>query len=102
MAAQSVRVEVPAELYEWAIERSRVDRENLARRFPKLVTWLASESSPTLKQLEAFARATHTPIGFFFLAEPPVEAVPIPDFRTLGDRQVTRPSADLLDTLYQC
>lgn len=102
MAAQSVRVEVPAELYEWAIERSRVDRGNLARRFPKLVTWLASENSPTLKQLEAFARATHTPIGFFFLAEPPVEAVPIPDFRTLGDRQVTRPSADLLDTLYQC
>ena len=102
MAAQSVRVEVPAELYEWAIERSRVDRGNLARRFPKLVTWLASENSPTLKQLEAFARATHTPIGFFFLAEPPVEPVPIPDFRTLGDRQVTRPSADLLDTLYQC
>ncbi len=102
MAAQRVRVEVPAALYEWAIDRSRVDREGLARRFPKLETWLASETSPTLKQLEAFARATHTPIGIFFLTEPPVDAVPIPDFRTIGDRTVVRPSADLLDTLYQC
>ena len=39
------------------------------------------------------------PVGYFFLPEPPVEDIPIADFRTLGDRSIARPSPDLLDTL---
>lgn len=97
-----VRVDVAPALYEWAAERSGVDPDELHRKFPRLPEWEAGDQSPTLKQLEGFARATKTPVGYFFLSEPPDDEVPIPDLRTFSDRGVDRPSPDLLDTIYQC
>lgn len=96
------RVQVRPELLRWARERSERGVQTLAPRFPRLAAWEAGVSSPTLKQLEAFARATHVPIGFLFLAEPPRESVPIPDLRTIANEPLGRPSPDLLDTIYLC
>ena len=86
----------------WARERARIDPGALLRRFPKLQEWEDGAAQPTLKQLEAFARATHAPIGQLFLNEPPVETLPIPDFRTIGNAEIARPSPDLLDMIYVC
>lgn len=96
------RVDVNPALYAWAIGRARSSSLALATRFPRLAEWESGRSTPTLKQLEAFAAATHAPIGFFFLPAPPVEVVPIPDFRTIRGAPVTDPSANLLDTIYVC
>lgn len=52
--------------------------------------------------MESFAKATHTPVGYLFLQEPPVERLPIPDFRTAGNERIGHPSPDLLDTVYLC
>ncbi|MBK8097456.1 MAG: ImmA/IrrE family metallo-endopeptidase [Planctomycetes bacterium] len=93
------RVQVKPELLRWACTRSRIDRLDLSARFPQIEAWDRGEKQPTLKQLEAFARATHTPLGYFFLPEPPVERLPIQDFRTVR-QDVARPSADLLDTIF--
>ncbi|MEZ5245461.1 MAG: ImmA/IrrE family metallo-endopeptidase [Acidimicrobiales bacterium] len=99
----SVRVEVQPELLEWARARSGIDDEAWATRFPRYEHWLAGDRAPTLKQLEEFARKTYTPVGYFFLDAAPHEEVPIPDFRTVGDRPTPEVvSADLLDTLYVC
>lgn len=97
-----MRVEVRPEVLRWACERAGFTLGELAHRIPQLPAWERGEKQPTLKQLEGFAKATHTPIGFLFLAEPPEERVPIPDFRTVGDAGIRRPSPDLLDTLYLC
>jgi Zn-dependent peptidase ImmA (M78 family) len=96
-----MRVEVRPELIRWARQRAGKDVLALIGRFPQLLAWESETVRPTLKQLERFARATYTPVGYFFLPAPPAEAVPIPDFRTVGDAR-PRPSADLLDTIYIC
>lgn len=96
------RVPVKPAMLRWARERSGRSLAALRERLPQLERWESGEASPTLKQLERFARATYTPIGYLFLQEPPIERVPIPDFRTIGNERLERPSADLLDTIYLC
>lgn len=94
-------MDVPTALLAWARERSGVPDDELYRRFPKLADWERGDTSPTLKQLEDFASATHTAVGFFFLPEPPQVQLPLPDFRTRGNLAVRQPSPDMLDTIFQ-
>ena len=96
------RVPVQPELLRWARERAGYDAEALTGRFPRLGEWERGEVQPTLKQVEAFAKATRTPVGLLFLEEPPTESVPIPDFRTIANVHVRHPSPDLLETIYLC
>lgn len=97
-----VRVRVQPNVLRWARQRSGLPGDRLASRFPKLADWESGAAQPTLKQLEDFAAATHTPTGFLFLPEPPEERVPIPDYRTLSGQAVERPSPDLLEIIQAC
>jgi Zn-dependent peptidase ImmA (M78 family) len=97
-----IRVDIKSELLSWARERAGLETADLIHRFPKLAAWEEGSALPTLKQVEDFAKATHTPVGFLFLKEPPVEKIPIPDFRTIRNKPVARPSPDLLDMIYVC
>jgi Zn-dependent peptidase ImmA (M78 family) len=97
-----LRVDVKPELLRWARKRAGLDEVTLARTFPKLSAWERGDERPTLKQLERFASVTHAPVGFLFLDAPPVDRIPIPDLRTVGDRAVAHPSPDLLETLFIC
>ncbi|MBN1863546.1 MAG: ImmA/IrrE family metallo-endopeptidase [Victivallales bacterium] len=95
-----LRVDIQPGFILWACERARLEPTDLYPRFKKLPEWERGESKPTMKQLEDFANATHTPIGYFFLPEPPKEKIPIPDLRTIRGQPISHPSPDLLDTLY--
>ncbi len=97
-----MRVEIKPELLRWARERAGSNPSDLASRFPQIEALGKGNSFPTLKQIERFAKATYTPVGFLFLPEPPVEQVPIPDFRTIDNEFARRPSPNLLDTIYVC
>ena len=96
------RIAVAPDMLRWARERAGIDPDELSARFKKLPEWEDGEVLPTLKQLEAYARAVHVPIGYLFLPNPPDERLPVPDFRTHDGEVLTRPSPNLLDTLYAC
>ena len=94
------RAAIRPELLRWAQERSGVSRDALLKRFPRYSQWESGEAHPTLKQLETLARKTTTPFGYFFLAKPPEDRLPVPDFRTVADTGIRRPSPNLLETIH--
>ena len=97
-----IRVAVEPGILRWARERARMEQDELAARFKKLPEWEDGETQPTLKQIEAFAKAVHVPVGYLFLPEPPEEPLPIPDFRTVEGVPLARPSPNMLEMIYAC
>ena len=95
-------VKVKPSLLNWARRRSGQDDDYIKKHFPELESWEQEKTLPSFKDLEAFAKATHTPIGYFFLDEPPEARLPVSDFRTVGGTGVGVPTTGLLDTIYLC
>jgi Zn-dependent peptidase ImmA (M78 family) len=93
------KVAVKYDLITWARERSGLRTDALVKKFPKFREWERGDAQPTLRQLESLAKATSTPLGYFFLSEPPEDSLPIPDFRTLPGAQPRRPTPNLLETI---
>ncbi|HHY35073.1 MAG TPA: ImmA/IrrE family metallo-endopeptidase [Firmicutes bacterium] len=92
-------IHVSSSVLQWALQRSG-RASKIQYKFPKITEWLEGKSYPTMRQLEALANATLTPLGYFFLPEPPEERLPIPYFRTLGGEGTLRPSPELLETVH--
>lgn len=97
-----MHVDVNHELIRWACKRAGLDTLIVARRLPQLPSWEQGSKKPTLKQIERFAKIVHAPVGYLFLTTPPVETLPIPDFRTIGNTHIGHASPDLLETIYLC
>ena len=97
-----IRVDINLELLRWARERANISEEQLIKQFPKYSKWETGEVQPTLKQIQKLSKYVHTPFGYFFLSKPPEEHLPIPDFRTIENSRLGRPSVDLLQTIYLC
>ncbi|MEZ4272117.1 MAG: hypothetical protein R3C68_12015 [Myxococcota bacterium] len=98
----TLRVHIEPQMLRWALDRAGLSIEAVLPKFPKAQAWLEGRLDPTLKQVEKFAKTTYTPVGFLMLDKPPVETVPIPDLRTVGNAGIGHPSPDLLDTIYIC
>ena len=93
-----MRVAVSGSVLRWALQRSG-RYAAIERKFPKLSEWLQHKSQPTLRQLEDLENANATPLGYFFLEEPPDVQLPIPYFRTLDEDLAPYPSPNLLETV---
>lgn len=93
----TIRVAPNPRVLAWAVERAAAE---LRHKFPRLDEWLSGAKKPTLRQLEAFAKASSVPFGYLFLSEPPDERLPIPHFRTIEQTPAESPSPALLETIY--
>jgi Zn-dependent peptidase ImmA (M78 family) len=89
-------VQVKPGMIRWAVERSGLSLD----RFPAAVeAWITRGEKPTFSKLEAFAKKAMVPFGYLFLDAPPAEELPMPDYRTIHDGAVSRPSPNLLETI---
>jgi Zn-dependent peptidase ImmA (M78 family)/transcriptional regulator with XRE-family HTH domain len=99
-----MNVTLEPRILRWARERAGLDESALAKKLKlkpdRVMEWEETGELP-YKKAELLAQKTYTPFGFLFLREPPEDKLPIPDFRTLRDAPLRRPSPDLLDTVYQ-
>jgi len=86
----------------WARERAGLSRDALAKKMgvkaERIVEWEA-HGELRVRQAEKLAHVTHTPLGQLYLEEPTEDKLPIPDFRTVGDAPLRRPTPDLLETV---
>ena len=91
------------EILTWARERLGFSVSEFAKKLGKteecLTEWETGERSLTFNQAMNFAKKAHIPFGYLFLAQPPIEELPLPDLRTIDGQGVHRPSAELLDII---
>ncbi len=86
------------DVIQWAIQRSGLPEEKIYKKFPKLKN---DFPSLTLKQLKDFANYVRAPFVDLLLGIiPPDAELPIPDFRTQGDKPIQKTSQNLLDIIW--
>jgi Zn-dependent peptidase ImmA (M78 family) len=90
---------VNPDLLRWARERADLSVGMLATKLQttedKVDGWETGERKITMRQAMKLANKTFVPFGYFFLTEPPVEKLPIPDLRTIEGEPIQKPSAEL-------
>jgi Zn-dependent peptidase ImmA (M78 family)/DNA-binding XRE family transcriptional regulator len=99
-----MKISLQPTILRWARTRAGLTVEVLAQKMhvkPQRVIAWEENGELSFKQAEKLANITHTPFGYLYLPEPPREALPINDFRTVGSEAVRHPSPDLLATLDQ-
>jgi len=87
----------------WARERASLSQIDLAEKvgvnLDAVRKWETTGSIP-FPAVEKLADKTYTPFGFLFLEEPPVEKLPISDFRRTHQTDASiPPSPDLLEVI---
>lgn len=90
---------VSAPVLSWAWRRSGRGADEIRTKFVHWDDWVEQKRQLSFSDVQKIADFTRVPIGYFFLPDPPVEELPIPDFRA-GRGERTEASGDLLETIY--
>lgn len=101
----STKAYINQAMLSWAIDKSQLSTTAIAQKLgqseEKLTKWETGLEKPTFTQAQKLAALLKVPFGYFFLNQPPEEQLPIPDLRTIADRDLQKPSQDLRDIIYQ-
>lgn len=95
-----VEIKVKPEILNWALSQTsegQLDEELMDH----VEAWINGTKSPTFRQIEKFSKKTNIPLGYFFLDTPPDEPVDLLEYRTVDSLQLSNPSRDLIDTIYE-
>lgn len=95
----TVEVTINPEVLDWALKRSGLSTEEVAKRFPKMQEWLSGSRKPTLPQAKKIAEAAHLPLGRLLLKNPTPEEIKLPDFRTVRNEEVGQIGPDLREVI---
>ncbi|NOY96840.1 MAG: ImmA/IrrE family metallo-endopeptidase [Chlorobi bacterium] len=91
-------VNINADILTWAISRAGFELHEFTEKVPRVNDWIEGKKKPTVKQLENFSRKVYLPFGYLFLSEPPKEKLPIPFFRSNGNK-TDKVSINVYDTI---
>jgi len=97
-----MKVKLQPRVLRWARERAGLSVGALAEKLkikPERVREWEQTGELRFTQAEKLAKTSYTPFGYLYLETPPEEKLPIPDFRTVGGRDILQPSPELLDVL---
>lgn len=100
-------IQLQPEVLRWARERVGLSIDMLAARLAgqrvnaEVVQAWEKNGQITVRAAEKLAQVAHIPYGYLYFPKPPDERLPMQDFRTMKGAAPSRPSADLLDTIYQ-
>ena len=104
MTSRRQQITLQPEVLRWARDRVGLSQEELAKKIPvspDRVTEWEETGKISIAQADKLAAKTYTPLGYLYRLEPPDESLPIRDFRTRSSKAPTRPSPNLLATIYQ-
>lgn len=93
------KIQIPKEIYFWAIKESKIDFDEIQLKFNKIDAWISQELFPTFRQVEALANYLMVPLGYMFLKKPPKTDIIQSEFRTIGNK-IPENSKELKDTLF--
>lgn len=91
---------ITGRLLRWARQRDGLSLEDAAKSVnvtsERLNAWEEEEQRPTMRKAQAIAHKLNIPFSYLFLSQPPVEAIPLPDLRTVAGEPRAQPSPALL------
>ena len=94
---------IAPQVVKWARERAAMSVEQLAGALKidarTLAAWEAGQQSPPFNRAEKLADKLRIPFGYLFLSKPPKEDFPLPDLRTVGNVEVSKPSLNFIEVV---
>lgn len=88
-------LKISSNILRWAVTRAGYDVSAYESEDEKFAQWLDGSKTPTIKQLQCFAKKMYVPFSYLFLQNPPTEDTIIPFFRSVTNTQ----SLNVLDAV---